>query len=148
MKNYDLIWAREHAGLTQEQAAAKICAHRVTFARWEIGAVAMPKRKWLAFLAAIDVDQKDVPKRREYDASGYPVGFKREEALHDDDDGMYDREDARLLELEGDEFPARSRERYRLCMVNMKIPADQIDAEMARYDADEAAARAAGADLV
>lgn len=151
MKNYDLIWARERAGLTQEQAAAKIGAHRVTFARWETGAVAMPKRKWTAFLAAINVDQKEVPKRREYDAKGYPVGFKREEALHDDDEGVYDREEARLLELEGDEYPARARERFRLCMVGMNLDAGTIATQLARYDEDEAryqATLAAGADLV
>lgn len=61
MQNYELIWARENAGLTQVQAAAKIGVHRSAFARWETGATPIPRVKWLKFLAAVDLAPTDIP---------------------------------------------------------------------------------------
>lgn len=65
MKNYDLQWAREWAGLTQAEAANKMGVHRVTFANWETGARPMPKRKWNLFLKTVAVNPQDIPTHTE-----------------------------------------------------------------------------------
>lgn len=65
MKNYDLLWAREHAGLTQAQLADQIGVSRGQFCKWETGKVAMPKRKWFALLKLLEVTEADVPKHVE-----------------------------------------------------------------------------------
>jgi DNA-binding XRE family transcriptional regulator len=130
MKNYDLIWAREWAGLTQAQAAEKMGVHRVTFAHWETGARPIPTRKWRLFLKRVAVNPQDIPKcpkPMQYDADGYPIGFDRKmyEVMAMDisgftmDDGSagyddvfgWDLEEAALMGIEGDDYESRSRER-------------------------------------
>lgn len=61
MQNFELKWARENAGLTQAQAAAKIGVARLTFTRWETGATPIPRVKWLKFLAAVELAPTDIP---------------------------------------------------------------------------------------
>jgi transcriptional regulator with XRE-family HTH domain len=48
--NFDLKAWRERLGLTQEKAAELLGVHRVTVARWETGACAMPKLIGMACL--------------------------------------------------------------------------------------------------
>jgi transcriptional regulator with XRE-family HTH domain len=48
---YDLKAWRERLGLTQERAAELLGVHRVTVARWESGACAMPKLIGMACLS-------------------------------------------------------------------------------------------------
>jgi len=48
--NFDLKAWRERLGLTQETAAELLGVHRVTIARWESGACAMPKLIGMACL--------------------------------------------------------------------------------------------------
>jgi len=47
---FDLKGWRERLGLTQEAAAELLGVHRVTVARWESGACAMPKLIGMACL--------------------------------------------------------------------------------------------------
>lgn len=60
MKNQDLVWARESAGLSQAEAAGRIGVTRVTFARWESGTTPIPNAKYNAFLAAVGVSLAEV----------------------------------------------------------------------------------------
>lgn len=60
MKNQDLVWARESAGLSQAEAAGRIGVTRVTFARWEKGSTPIPPAKYNAFLAAVGVSLAEV----------------------------------------------------------------------------------------
>jgi len=48
--NFDLKAWRERLGLTQQGAADLLGVHRVTVARWESGACAMPKLIGMACL--------------------------------------------------------------------------------------------------
>jgi len=48
--NFDLKAWRERLGLTQQAAADLLGVHRVTVARWESGACAMPKLIGMACL--------------------------------------------------------------------------------------------------
>jgi DNA-binding XRE family transcriptional regulator len=133
MKNYELIWAREWAGLTQAQAAEKMGVHRVTFTQWETGARAMPTRKWQLFLKCVAINPQDIPKHlapREYDNMGYPVGFN--EADYDVDFTGAALE-AALRKIEGNEYEARDRERYRLLMTKF-MSDDAVASHMANYD--------------
>lgn len=136
MKNYDLLWAREHSGLTQAQAAKKMSVSREAFCRWETGRVKMPKRRWFAFLRLMEIAEASLPKRIPYDAKGYPLtpdDFGNDEKW--DDEGARDKA---LEALEGDEYAARERERYRLLFATAYTPA-QLKEEMTNYDAREAA---------
>jgi len=122
VKNYDLIWAREWTGLTQAQAADKMGVHPDTFGRWETGARAMPARKWQLFVKLIGLPRGSIPKRLEYDAKGYPVGF--DQTPYDEDhtatgDWDLEGETAALLKIEGDDYAARARERYRLQLMRL-----------------------------
>jgi len=143
VKNYDLIWAREFAGLTQAAAADKIGVDRRTFSRWETGAIAMPAVKWSKLLARLEIDRKSIPPRRVYTDEGYPVGFDRSRfgaetrEVRFVDRGPVPRggfeavaavcvakckaaaanfqaECDALAEIEGKEFEDRERERHRL----------------------------------
>lgn len=60
-KNYELNWARTHAGLTQAEAAEKMGVNRITFSRWEVGTVAIPPARWAKFLKLIEVSAEDIP---------------------------------------------------------------------------------------
>ncbi len=60
-KNYELNWARTHAGLTQAEAAEKMGVNRITFSRWEVGTVAIPPARWAKFLKLVEVSAKDIP---------------------------------------------------------------------------------------
>lgn len=137
MKNYDLIWARDWAGLTQADAAEKMGVHRVTFAKWETGAQAIPARKWQLFLKRVAINPQDIPNRVAYDAKGYPVGFDRavyEEMAIDiasftapdgdesyDDVFGWDLQEVALMEIEGDDYDARSRERTRISYASLGV---------------------------
>lgn len=48
--SYDLKAWRERLGLTQQEAADLLGVHRVTVARWETGACAMPRLIGMACL--------------------------------------------------------------------------------------------------
>lgn len=66
-KNFDLIWAREHTGLTQAQAAkllteAGLPTTPLTICRWETGATEIPRRKWFKVLEVFKLTQADIPK--------------------------------------------------------------------------------------
>ncbi len=65
VKNYELIWARNHAGITQQQASEMMGVNRVTFARWEINAVQVPAYKMAKFLRLIDLKPSDIPAEME-----------------------------------------------------------------------------------
>lgn len=118
-KNFDLIWAREHVGLTQAAAAAKIGVSRETFSRWESGSQTMPERKFQRFLEAIELDPKRIPAQRKYGADGYPVGFTKS-ATGDTDEDM-ESDERRLREIENDEYLARERVRYEWFLRNSKV---------------------------
>ncbi|MCX7144186.1 MAG: helix-turn-helix transcriptional regulator [Proteobacteria bacterium] len=103
MKNFDLIWARDWAALTQAEAAEKMGVHRVTFAQWETGARPMPARKWKLFLSRVAVNPQDIPKQTApqiCDAGGTAVTFERTpcKELNDDDDDDIDDDD--VIEVE------------------------------------------------
>jgi hypothetical protein len=112
--------------------------NRVTVTRWENGNVRIPNRKWFAFLKVISMTEAEIPKRLEYDPKGYPVGF--DSSRFEDLEDLNAEEDA-LKALEGVEHPARQRERLRLISVRFAwgTPDErkqQVDAEMARFDAE------------
>lgn len=133
MKNYDLIWAREWAGLTQAQAADQMGVHRVTFTNWETGRCPMPERKWKKFLKHVAVNPQDIPKRLKYDAEGFPEGFN-----YEDYEDNWEAEQAALRKIEGDEYPARDRERERLQLIyKSEIPNDEVVRHMAEYDEEQ-----------
>jgi DNA-binding XRE family transcriptional regulator len=121
-KNFDLIWAREHVGLTQAAAAAKIGVTRETFSRWESGSQAIPKAKFQRFLDAIELDRKRIPAQRKYGADGYPIGFSRPNTGDWEDD--FEEEERRLVELEGDEYAVRERVRVEHKMRKLTHNAD------------------------
>jgi hypothetical protein len=75
-KNHALIFAREHAGLTQAEAAELVTVSARTFSRWETTAVQMPNRKWNKFLRAVNLTAADIPKPPECDATSYPVNIE------------------------------------------------------------------------
>lgn len=60
MRNYDLIWARERAGLTQKAAADKMGVSKITFTRWELGDTNISNAKYNAFLAAVGISLAEV----------------------------------------------------------------------------------------
>lgn len=62
MQNSDLVWVRENAGLSQQQAADLMGVERRTFSRWETGAVKMPPAKWNAFLVKVNTPASVIPK--------------------------------------------------------------------------------------
>lgn len=59
--NYDLVWAREHAGLTQQQLADELNVTRFTVTRWETGKTPMPKVKWARALKLLKLTASDIP---------------------------------------------------------------------------------------
>ena len=61
VKNYDLNWARTHAGLTQAEAAEKMGVDRKTFNRWETGVVNIPRVRWHKFLKILELAVSDIP---------------------------------------------------------------------------------------
>jgi transcriptional regulator with XRE-family HTH domain len=126
MINFDLKWAREWKGLTQEEAACLVGVDRSTFNRWENGSRPIPNKMMKRFLAAIEMDAESLSSRRQYDEDGYPVGFDREKFGDD-----YDAEEIALKILEGKEFERRQEVRsihfYRMWMVKfeeMRLPSD------------------------
>jgi transcriptional regulator with XRE-family HTH domain len=137
VRNHDLVWARESAGWTQEQAAKKMDVRRRTFSRWETGAVSMPNRKWQAFLKLAQVKEYEIPEQRKYDERGFPVGFNID-AYMVEGDFDFVREEAALKALEGAEHKWRARERYRLLVMHLAKGApdasDQVRRYMAEYD--------------
>lgn len=153
MKNFDLIWARERAGLTQQQAAELFGVDRKTIGRWETGAVKMPNRKWHAFLKLIEVAETQIPKRLIYDDKGYPTAFDRAEFdfnlpkyfLRNDEEGdpihddarAWDDEDAALEAMEGAEYPCRQRERYRIALSTPGADPAYVAKSLAEFDARE-----------
>lgn len=62
MENADLVWVRENAGLSQQQAAELMGVDRRTFSRWETGAVKMPTHKWSTFLVKVNTPASAIPK--------------------------------------------------------------------------------------
>ncbi len=65
MKNDDLIWVRENAGLSQKQASDLLGVSRRTFIRWETGDTQIPNVKWNAFLIAVNTPESAIPKKKE-----------------------------------------------------------------------------------
>lgn len=74
VKNYELNWARTHAGLTQAEAAEKMGVSRVTFTRWETGAVDMPPARWARFLKVVELTANDIPVDAEPEVPKYIDG--------------------------------------------------------------------------
>jgi DNA-binding XRE family transcriptional regulator len=152
-KNYDLMWARQHANLTQKEAAEKAGVSRATFNLWENGAVATPPRKYKRFLDAVDIKQQDIPKNLapvepigthpssvEYDDRGYPLGWKYnafkwlEEVdveLPEDLSSVMAIEDYILELVEGAEYPARDRLRQELLLRRCGLSEDAIAQQLA-----------------
>jgi transcriptional regulator with XRE-family HTH domain len=137
VKNYDLVWARERAGWTQDQAARKMDVRRRTFSRWETGAISMPNRKWQAFLRLAQIKEREIPQQRKYDERGFPIGFNKE-SYDVDDCTDFMREEAGLREIEGEEHAWRARERYRLLITHYykgrRDSDEKIRRDMAEYD--------------
>jgi len=75
VKNSNLAWVRENAGLSQQAAADLIQVTRRTFNRWETGAVAIPKIKWNLFLLKVNTPESAIPKVKEWD------GTERDEVI-------------------------------------------------------------------
>lgn len=65
MKNDDLIWVRENAGLSQKQASELLGVSRRSFIRWEAGDTPIPKVKWNAFLIKVNTSEEAIPKKKE-----------------------------------------------------------------------------------
>ncbi len=65
MKNDDLIWVRENAGLSQKQASELLGVSRRSFIRWETGDTPIPKVKWNAFLIKVNTSEEAIPKKKE-----------------------------------------------------------------------------------
>lgn len=153
-KNFDLIWAREHAGLTQAAAAAKIGVARETFARWESGAQPTPERKFQRFLEATGVERSSIPAQRKYGRDGYPVGFVKTDT--GDFDADFGEDARRLQEVEGDEYTARERVRTemgeRIFGEKYGMPPEVIERnvanELAKFDAETARLAGLVADLI
>lgn len=89
VKNFDLVWAREHAGLTQAKAAKLIGVSTRTFIRWETGATRIPERQFNAFLRAADIQREEIPRtaptavvetapREERPDDGFSEGLRNE----------------------------------------------------------------------
>jgi DNA-binding XRE family transcriptional regulator len=69
MKNYDLIWAREFAGINQQQLADLLGTTRFTVSRWETGARPLPKHKWAKVLEALKLTREQIPQHVEQASS-------------------------------------------------------------------------------
>lgn len=153
-KNYELAHARSIAGLTQAQAGAIMSVSRGTFNAWESGKLVIPPRKYKAFLEAVHVSPKDIPKNlapveplsaREYDTKGYPKGWRYgvfaflDEVEIPEGSWISSADDAEvyLLDLiEGDEYDRRARRRFEIVLEQCKYSPEVIAAEMAEYDAE------------
>lgn len=61
-KNTRLVWAREHARLTQAEAAELMGMARGTFNAWEQGRMAIPPRKFTLFLDLVNIRVEDHPE--------------------------------------------------------------------------------------
>ena len=141
MKNFDLKWAREWAGLSQVEAAEKMGVHKQTWNRWESGTHPTPPGvlKRLKELTAMPPEVE--ASRLRYDKEGYPRSHPRarfeEEAEARGEEWSLEVEEAALEEIEGDEHEDRARERYRLLMLSPPaMSADFIAKELERYDAE------------
>lgn len=133
MKNHDLIWVREHKGLTQTEAAAICHVARGTYNAWENGRMAMPKRKFYRFLEDTHTNPKDIPPPPiEYDEKGYPVGWGTNKF------STYEDEEAALEALEGSQYDARERTRFELLQYRIlgRTPASEplVRQMMVEYD--------------
>lgn len=62
MKNHDLIWARDFAGLTQSKIAEIFGVSRRTVINWEQGHTKLPPAKFKYLLGVLDIDPKLVPQ--------------------------------------------------------------------------------------
>jgi len=133
MKNYDLMWVRDHLGLSQEAMAALCSVSRATYNAWECGRRQIPKLKFNRLLYRNHILQKDIPPPPlEYREDGFPVGWDSDKF-----DSMED-EDTALEALEGPQFEVRTRKRYELlqyrilagknCEENVKKAMEQYDA--------------------
>lgn len=120
-KNHDLIWAREFAGWSQEEAASRMEVSRQTYCGWENNKPSpIPPRKFKVFLKLVGISESDIPSdeaaashtpasvARAYDKDGYPVGYQRQPCTKEG----YALDVASLRKLEGAEFVARERVRY------------------------------------
>lgn len=62
MKNFDLIWAREYAGITQTKLAEIFGVSRRTVINWEQGHTKLPSAKFKYLLSVLDIAPELVPK--------------------------------------------------------------------------------------
>ena len=60
--NQDLKWAREHAGMTQTEAAELLRVTRVTYNRWEVSGSGFDRVKLNKFIKLAEIDREDMPK--------------------------------------------------------------------------------------
>lgn len=60
-RNFDLMWARLHVGISQEDLADAMGVHRTTVARWESGTRKIPQSRWVQALAILDLKEADIP---------------------------------------------------------------------------------------
>lgn len=74
--NYDLVWAREHAGLTQQQLADALNVTRFTVTRWETGKTPMPKVKWARALKILKLTASEIPAASAVQERRRPVWMK------------------------------------------------------------------------
>ena len=65
MKNFDLIWAREYAGITQTKIAEIFGVSRRTVINWEQGHTKLPSAKFKYLLGVLDIDPKLVPQNKQ-----------------------------------------------------------------------------------
>jgi DNA-binding XRE family transcriptional regulator len=150
MKNWDLKWAREWAGLSQVEAAAKMGVNKQTWNRWERGTHPTPKGALRRMIELTAMPPEVERARLRYDDEGYPRGFSRKqfeavteaagiaaEARGEKWPDQHAVEDAALEELEGDEHEGRARERYRLLMVRRLGMSDaDVARDLALYDGE------------
>lgn len=125
MKNDELIWMREHSGMTQKELAALFGVHPVTVSGWETGKHPMPVRQFYALKKLLNIDTTGMPRKLTYDERGYPVtpdNFADDDTWEDlflaaeeaHPGNVIEPRERALLKLEGQEYTERTVTRYRL----------------------------------
>lgn len=73
-KHFDLIWARGHAGLSQENLAQLLGVSRGTINRWETRKTPIPADTWGTILELLNYHPADLPAARFVPAKPKPTG--------------------------------------------------------------------------
>lgn len=73
-KHFDLVWARGHAGLTQENLAQLLGVSRNTVIRWETKKSPIPTDTWDTIMELLNYHPTDLPATRLVPAKPKPTG--------------------------------------------------------------------------